>query len=81
MTWTLTPFDDKHRLDGRSYQNRIGRPFYGHALKRVIGSGLQESSLVCRVTDYYFSHRWPAMALLAFGIIVASVTLAAWICL
>lgn len=36
MTWSLDPFSDKHRLDYRSEKDRIGKPFYGSDLKRVI---------------------------------------------
>ena len=36
MTWTLDPY--KHKLDGRSYSHRIGKPYYGSALKRVLNA-------------------------------------------
>ena len=42
MTWRLDPY--KHKLDGRSYNNRIGKPYYGSALKRVINAVPPESS-------------------------------------
>jgi hypothetical protein len=32
----LSPFRDKHPLDGRAYKDRIGRPFYGSALRKLI---------------------------------------------
>jgi len=41
MTWTLDPYRHKH--DGRSYHHRIGKPYYGSALKRVINATPPES--------------------------------------
>ena len=35
MTWILD--HHKHRLDGRSYQDRIGRPYYGpNAMRKIV---------------------------------------------
>jgi hypothetical protein len=42
MTWIHDPY--KHKLDGRSYNNRIGKPFYGSALKRLLDATPPESS-------------------------------------
>ena len=34
MTWLLD--NRKHRLDGRAYQDRIGRPYYGPTAVRKL---------------------------------------------
>ena len=78
MTWTL---DNRHRLDGRSYSHRIGRPYYGARLRVVLAAPPVREPILSRVADYYGAHAWPAAALVAFGVIVAAATVAAWIAL
>jgi len=46
VTITLVP--DKHHLDGRSYKDRIGKPFYGPALRAVIEAPEPKPSLIDR---------------------------------
>ena len=51
MTWIHDPY--KHRLDGRSYNNRIGRPYYGEKLRRIIEPDVCDPSLVERVSEWW----------------------------
>ena len=69
----------KHQHDGRSYHDRIGRPFYGPDLKRVLSEEAVESWIE-RVVGWYFGHRWPAIVLLVFGCacLGAAVVAATW---
>jgi len=52
MTLTFDPFDDKHKLDYRSEKNRIGRPFYGSELKKIVNPEPKEP-IVSRSHDYW----------------------------
>jgi hypothetical protein len=51
MTWIHDPY--KHKLDGRSYNNRIGKPYYGDKLRRVIAPEPTDLSVIERLTDWY----------------------------
>jgi len=51
MTWIHDPY--KHKLDGRSYNHRIGKPYYGEKLRRVISPEVTDPSWIERLTDWY----------------------------
>ena len=51
MTWIHDPY--KHKLDGRSYNHRIGKPYYGHSIRRVIEPEVTDPSWIERLTDWY----------------------------
>jgi hypothetical protein len=69
----------KHPLDGRSYRDRIGRPYYGEQLRRVISPEPTDPPFIERWTEYYWTHHWPSRVLFAFGLVIAASVLAAWI--
>ena len=77
MTWQLDPY--KHKLDGRSYNHRIGKPYYGSALKRVIDPEPEEpESIIERMTEAW-AHMTPLEAKFIAGCIIAAVFIAALI--
>jgi hypothetical protein len=43
----------KNKLDGRSYDHRIGKPYYGHALKRVIATEAPPESIIERMNLWW----------------------------
>ena len=62
----------RHRLDGRSYNHRIGKPYYGSALKRIIAPEPEEpESIIERITNTYDS-----MSLMEIRLVVCCVILA-----
>lgn len=69
MSITWVNFTDKHRLDNRSYHDRIGRPFYGPALRDHLAKEPQRS-----LVDRYGEHPWRVvLALIAAAIVLAAV--------
>ena len=81
MTITLIPHrDDVPRLRRRPPRAGTGSVFYGRELRRIIEPE-PERSVIDRATDYYWHHDWPAYVLVAGGVIIASITIAAWIVL
>jgi len=77
MTWIL---GNRHPHDGRSYRKRIGQPYYGEKLRRVLAPEPTDPSLIERLTDFYEGIT-PREAWIAVGLIVAAVVAAAVIAL
>ena len=75
MTQLWDPY--KNKLDGRSYRDRIGRPFYGPDLRAVINPQ-PRPSIVERVTMWWESLSMAAILVLS-GCIVVAVAAAALI--
>ena len=70
MTWIHDPY--RHKLDGRSYNHRIGKPYYGSALKRVIDPEPEEpESVIERITE-----AWASLTTLEVKFIVGCIILA-----
>ena len=62
----------RHRLDGRSYHNRIGKPFYGPKLRRIIDPEPEEpESVIERITE-----AWASLTTLEVKFIVGCIILA-----
>jgi hypothetical protein len=65
MTQLWDPY--KHKLDGRAYRDRIGRPYYGPSALRRLMAVKPQVSIIDRATDYYSAHTWPAWALIVLA--------------
>ena len=78
MTWILS---DRNRLDGRSYRDRIGKPYYGSALRRVIEPEEQRRSFIERVSDAWESWGakafWGLLALMVLGAVAVAMVIVA----
>jgi hypothetical protein len=75
MTWLLDPY--KHKHDGRSYNNRIGTPYYGDKLRRVLAPEPTDPSLMRRAFDWYDDA--PNFGPVAVACVVITIFLAALI--
>jgi len=77
VTWIHDPY--RHKLDGRSYNQRIGKPYYGHELRRIIAPEPEEpESIIERMTEAW-AHMTPLEARFIAGCIIAAVFIAALI--
>lgn len=68
----------KHRFDGRSYNDRIGKPYYGHGLRRIIAPEVTDPSLIERITEA-FNEMSARESMFVVGIIALCVFCAALI--
>jgi len=61
----------KHRHDGRSLNHRIGKPYYGEQLRKVIAPEPTEDSFIERLTNYYMELSYRDAVVITVAIIAA----------